>query len=400
MRDGRAMRKIAAMDAMETTCRSLKILILLGALCSVAGPSAAFAASAATIRIQGKGSVREVTPAERFNCTNAGAGTLDCGRFHYPTFHFVKIQAEAADGWAFDGWSDTPGDLCDDDVTTCEFTSAVCVFCVVELHITAKFESLDTDGDGYYPPADCDETSRDVNPGKPDLPYNRVDEDCVGGDETDVDNDGSDHPVDCDDRNSSVKPGTLDTPYNGIDENCDGTDEVDVDNDGSNHPADCNDNNPDIKPGGREIPYNGADENCDGGDLVDADRDGINFPIDCDDGAFTVRPGAAEVPGNGIDEDCSGADAPATSVPGSTSSTSGPPASGVLESTPACTVPKLRGKTLRAARRALRSSGCVLGRVDRRPSRTMPKGRVLSQTRRPGRRLAFRAAVGVRVSRG
>jgi hypothetical protein len=64
-----------------------------------------------------------------------------------------------------------------------------------------------------------------------------------------------------------------------------------------------------------------------------------------------------------------------------------------------CTVPRLRGKTLAAARTALTRSRCALGRVTRRRSR-VPKGRVIAQSRRPATRLARGTRIGLTLSRG
>jgi hypothetical protein len=65
-----------------------------------------------------------------------------------------------------------------------------------------------------------------------------------------------------------------------------------------------------------------------------------------------------------------------------------------------CRVPKVRaGVRVRAARVALRRAGCR-ARTRRVASRTVRKGRVVGLTRRAGRSLPFRAAVGIRVSAG
>jgi hypothetical protein len=62
-----------------------------------------------------------------------------------------------------------------------------------------------------------------------------------------------------------------------------------------------------------------------------------------------------------------------------------------------CAVPKLRGKTLKAAKRALHAAGCKLGKVSRAVSAT--PGRVVGQKPKPGRRLPAGSAVAVTVGR-
>ena len=51
---------------------------------------------------------------------------------------------------------------------------------------------------------------------------------------------------------------------------------------------------------------------------------------------------------------------------------------------PVCTVPKLRGKSLRAVGASLRRSGCRIGRVARKRTRKGKRGRVVAQTPRAG----------------
>jgi subtilisin family serine protease len=65
-----------------------------------------------------------------------------------------------------------------------------------------------------------------------------------------------------------------------------------------------------------------------------------------------------------------------------------------------CVVPKLKGKTVVAARKALKARRCALGRVKRAYSAKVKKGRIVSQTKRPGARLKRGTKVGVVVSRG
>jgi subtilisin family serine protease len=65
-----------------------------------------------------------------------------------------------------------------------------------------------------------------------------------------------------------------------------------------------------------------------------------------------------------------------------------------------CVVPKLKGKTVVAARKALKARRCALGRVKRAYSAKVKKGRIVSQTKRPGTRLKRGTKVGVVISRG
>ena len=64
-----------------------------------------------------------------------------------------------------------------------------------------------------------------------------------------------------------------------------------------------------------------------------------------------------------------------------------------------CTVPNVRGKTLRAARAAIRRNHCRVGRIERRFS-SAKAGRVIAQRPRAGRRLAVGARVHIVVSKG
>jgi PASTA domain len=64
-----------------------------------------------------------------------------------------------------------------------------------------------------------------------------------------------------------------------------------------------------------------------------------------------------------------------------------------------CVVPRVRGKKLAAARRAIRRAKCRVGHV-RKTRSQRPSGRVLAQTPRPGKRLALGTKVNLVVSRG
>ena len=93
----------------------------------------------------------------------------------------------------------------------------------------------------------------------------------------------------------------------------------------------------------------------------------------------------------------------ASNVDGARASTSSPTAvvvRGQQTKVRRCVVPKLRGKTLRAARAAIRRGSCRVGQVQRRFSSTVKAGRVVAQRPRAGARLAANARVHVVVSKG
>jgi uncharacterized delta-60 repeat protein len=65
-----------------------------------------------------------------------------------------------------------------------------------------------------------------------------------------------------------------------------------------------------------------------------------------------------------------------------------------------CIVPKLKGKTLRAAKRAIRKAHCSVGKVSKAFSTRVTKGRVISPKPRAGKRLAPGSKVRLKVSKG
>jgi hypothetical protein len=78
-------------------------------------------------------------------------------------------------------------------------------------------------------------------------------------------------------------------------------------------------------------------------------------------------------------------------------------AQGVLFSssaTPPCLVPRLKGKTLTAARRSIKAGHCAVGKVRRAASRKVESGRVISQTPKPGLLLKHGARLALVVSSG
>ncbi len=60
----------------------------------------------------------------------------------------------------------------------------------------------------------------------------------------------------------------------------------------------------------------------------------------------------------------------------------------------------MKGKTVGQARTALKAKHCRLGAVTKAFNGKVKKGRVISQTRRPGRVLPRNTAVGVKLSKG
>jgi hypothetical protein len=80
-------------------------------------------------------------------------------------------------------------------------------------------------------------------------------------------------------------------------------------------------------------------------------------------------------------------------------STSTPNATLTDKALAACVVPKLKGLPLRATRRPLEIGRCELGSVTKVLSTSRHQGRVLSQNRNPGKRLAIGAKVSISVGK-
>ena len=67
---------------------------------------------------------------------------------------------------------------------------------------------------------------------------------------------------------------------------------------------------------------------------------------------------------------------------------------------PQCVVPKVKGKKLAAAKRAIKKANCSVGRVTKAFSAKVKKGRVISQKPAPGKKLPYHAKVKLKVSKG
>jgi beta-lactam-binding protein with PASTA domain len=65
-----------------------------------------------------------------------------------------------------------------------------------------------------------------------------------------------------------------------------------------------------------------------------------------------------------------------------------------------CVVPRVKGKVLRAAKRALKAHDCSVGKIGRAFSKHVKKGRVISQKPKPHRLLRHGAKVRLTVSKG
>jgi hypothetical protein len=217
------------------------------------------------------------------------------------------------------------------------FGAAGCPY-VTRDDLEAQLTRSDEDGDGVsVGDGDCDDADPAATPGKVEVPYDGVDNDCVGGDLVDVDGDGFDVDADCDDTAPAVFPGAADPPYDGLDADCGGDHDYDVDQDGfvslSADVAaverfeasfgqvlprgDCDDADAEVYPGASgEVWYDGIDTDCDLADDFDADGDGVVVDEDCLDlddpavpaSARDVYPGAPDVLYDGVDADCDGSD--------------------------------------------------------------------------------------------
>lgn len=123
--------------------------------------------------------------------------------------------------------------------------------------------------------------------------------------------------------------------------------------------------------------------------LFKVHQDGADDPTSMAVDDVCLSPAPAAPPGTATAPPTATAPVPATTPPATT------PAPAAR-----CTVPKLKGMTLAAARRALTAAHCRLGAIRHAFSRTVAKGRVSTQSVPRGRMLPAGQKVGVTVSRG
>ncbi len=123
--------------------------------------------------------------------------------------------------------------------------------------------AVDADGDGVSSCTDCDDGNPTAYPGAPEVYYDGVDNDCVGGDGVDQDGDGDPAlgygGTDCDD---------LDPYLDGFDRDGDGASRCD---------GDCDDSEPLASPWHFPV-CDGVDSDCDG--MGDCDLRGSYFMPD------------------------------------------------------------------------------------------------------------------------
>jgi serine/threonine-protein kinase len=64
-----------------------------------------------------------------------------------------------------------------------------------------------------------------------------------------------------------------------------------------------------------------------------------------------------------------------------------------------CIVPKLKGKTVAAAKRAIKKAHCSVGTITKVASSTKNRGRVISQSPKPGKHLKKGSKVALKVGK-
>ncbi len=197
----------------------------------------------------------------------------------------------------------------------------------------------DSDGDGYEPPADCNDQDPTVHPGATEpCECDSIDQDCTGNPQDfacnlvchyDKDNDSFRDAGDCDDGDGGINPNAAEKcECDTVDQNCngsktdlpDGCDVTCTDGDGDGYFAeggDCDDADKDVHPDAMEpCECDAIDQDCSGNPIdflcdlacLDNDNDGSLEGVDCDDNDPAAKPGPGPEPCacDGIDNDCNG----------------------------------------------------------------------------------------------
>ena len=162
---------------------------------------------------------------------------------------------------------------------------------------------VDRDGDGFFPPEDCDDLSATTYPGARDYPGDGIDQDCDGWDFVDYDEDGfaslQEGGSDCDDSDPTVHPQAEEECGDGVDSDCTGDpNDGDADEDGDGYVddactggMDCDDGDPGVHPGAQEDCDDSEDLDCDG--VAGEDADGCcELVCDCDGVGLTCGSGS------------------------------------------------------------------------------------------------------------
>jgi MYXO-CTERM domain-containing protein len=220
------------------------------------------------------------------------------------------------DGNAIDGDGCTAGCLAEPGTcgnAMCE-AGETCSNCAADCAATplcSMCDDFDLDGatDQACGGTDCNDEDPMVRPGMPEIPCNRIDEDCdrATRDALDADMDGSTCNFDCDDADPDRSPLTRELCGDMVDNDCnpETPDVFDTDRDGASCEVDCDDFRATTCPTCPEICNNTINDDCNPAtpDAFDADGDGSSCDLDCNDGNAMIRPGGTELC-DGVDNDC------------------------------------------------------------------------------------------------
>lgn len=150
----------------------------------------------------------------------------------------------------------------------------------------------DADGDGYLPPADCNDSNASIHPGAYDIPGDGIDQDCDGQDAQvqDADHDG-------------IADATDNCPFVA------NPDQADLDGDGQGNACDSDDDGDGLPDTSDNCPLaaNPLQEDRDGdglGDVCDPDLDGDTVNNPADNCPWVANPDQADLDGDGQGNAC------------------------------------------------------------------------------------------------